>query len=191
MSSSSSSKTSPPPTRRCPPCCNKRARMRRVPVQATLEDFFKALRGSDLEIHLNAQVEAARAVELVGWSDRALLKIALGTTLAKTTVDRALFDEAFDHFFRFSSFENLAAPGGAVRPGVQPGADATPAQDPPEQSPKNQTATGSGGPGAGQAHAGGRARGGPDRHLVLHAKGFLHPEDPAGHGPGTIGPRNL
>jgi len=74
-------------------------------VQATLEDFFKALRGSDLEIHLNAQVDAARAVELVGWSDRALLKSALGTTLAKTTVDRALFDEAFDHFFRFSSFE--------------------------------------------------------------------------------------
>jgi len=50
-------------------------------VQATLEDFFKALRGSDLEIHLNAQVDAARAVELVGWSDRALLKSALGTTL--------------------------------------------------------------------------------------------------------------
>src|SRR3990167_2661529 len=119
MSSSSSSKTSPPPTRRCPPCCNKRARMRRVPVQATLEDFFKALRGSDLEIHLNAQVEAARAVELVGWSDRALLKIALGTTLAKTTVDRALFDEAFDHFFRFSSFENLAAPGSGGPGGCQ------------------------------------------------------------------------
>ena len=46
-------------------------------MQATLEDFFKALRGSDLEIHLNAQVEAARAVELVGWSDRALLKTNL------------------------------------------------------------------------------------------------------------------
>src|SRR3990167_3191158 len=212
MSSSSSSKTSPPPTRRCPPCCNKRARMRRVPVQATLEDFFKALRGSDLEIHLNAQVDAARAVELVGWSDRALLKSALGTTLAKTTVDRALFDEAFDRFFRFSSFETPARPGGrgpARRPTRRRRhTSARPARAKPQKPDSHRlrragrlpgqrrpglvavVAVGRLG-GAGQAHAGSRARGGPDRHLVLHAKGFLHPEDPAGHGPGTAGPRNL
>jgi len=27
-------------------------------VQATLEDFFKALRGSDFEVSLNAQIDA-------------------------------------------------------------------------------------------------------------------------------------
>src|SRR3990167_5436476 len=150
MSSSSSNKTSPPPTSRCPPCCSKRARMRRVPVQATLEDFFKALRGSDLEIHLNAQVDAARAVELVGWRDRALLKSALGTTLAKTTTDRALHDEAFDRFFRFSSFENMAAQGSPAKPSSKPDAnpasDAMAAQDLPDPAQDKQTATGSGGP---------------------------------------------
>ena len=110
-------------------------------MQATLEDFFKALRGSDLEVSLNAQIDAARAVALVGWSDRALLKSALGTTLAKTTPDRALFDDAFDRFFRFSAFENLSAP----------------AQDPPAQSaqsPQDTAATGSGGPGGCQGSGG-------------------------------------
>ena len=119
-------------------------------MQATLEDFFKALRGSDLEISLNAQIDAARAVELVGWSDRTLLKSALGTTLAKTTADRALYDEAFDRFFRFSSFENMAAQGSpALR-----GSDAMAAQDPPDQDQDKQTATGSGGPGGCQGSGG-------------------------------------
>ena len=110
-------------------------------MQATLEDFFKALRGSDFEVSLNAQIDAARAVALVGWSDRALLKSALGATLAKTTPDRALFDDAFDRFFRFSAFENLSAP----------------AQDPPAQSaqsPQDTAATGSGGPGGCQGSGG-------------------------------------
>src|SRR3990167_9309068 len=138
MSSSSLSRTLPRPASNCRPCCSKRARTRRFPVQATLEDFFKALRGSDLEISLNAQVDAARAVALVGWRDRTLLKSALGTTLAKTTPDRSLFDDSFDRFFRFSSFENLAAP----------------AQAPPEQSPKDPAVTGSGGPGGCQGSGG-------------------------------------
>jgi len=110
-------------------------------VQATLEDFFKALRGGDLEVSLNAQIDAARAVELVGWRDRALLKSALGATLAKTTPDRALFDDAFERFFRFSAFENLSAP----------------TQDPPAQSaqsPQNTAAPGSGGPGGCQGSGG-------------------------------------
>ncbi len=124
--------------------------MRRFPVQATLEDFFKALRGSDLEISLNAQIDAARAVALVGWSDRTLLKSALGTTLAKTTTDRALYDEAFDRFFRFNSFENMAAQGGPAKPA----SDAMAAQDLPDPAQDKQTATGSGGPGGCQGSGG-------------------------------------
>ena len=127
-------------------------------MQATLEDFFKALRGSDLEISLNAQVDAARAVELVGWRDRTLLKSALGTTLAKTTTDRALYDEAFDRFFRFSSFENMAAQGSPAKPSSKPDAnpasDAMAAQDLPDPAQDKQTATGSGGPGGCQGSGG-------------------------------------
>ncbi len=68
-------------------------------MHALVEDFFKALRGSDLDVSLNAQVDASRALELVGWSDHHVVKAALGTTLAKSQHDRALFDEVFDRFF--------------------------------------------------------------------------------------------
>ncbi|MFZ5542026.1 MAG: VWA domain-containing protein [Pseudomonadota bacterium] len=115
-------------------------------MQSTLEDFFKALRGSDLDVSLNAQIDAARATALVGWGERELLKSALGTTLAKTLPDRAIFDEAFDRFFRFDSFGTGAAAttGGAVLdPAAQP-------QSPPQEG----NGQGSGGPGGCQGSAG-------------------------------------
>jgi uncharacterized protein with von Willebrand factor type A (vWA) domain len=116
-------------------------------LQATLEDFFKALRGSDLEISLNAQIDAARATALVGWRERDLLKSALGATLAKTLPDRAVFDQTFDRFFRFESFgtRQLApAPAGAE-----------PAPPPQADQPSNaEGGGGSGGPGGCQGSAG-------------------------------------
>ena len=112
-------------------------------MQATLEDFFKALRGSDLDVSLNAQIDAARATELVGWRERELLKSALGTTLAKNLLDRAIFDETFDRFFRFDSFGT-----GAVAQG-KPGAPAQPQNPPPDGGGQ-----GSGGPGGCQGSAG-------------------------------------
>ncbi|WP_306556086.1 VWA domain-containing protein [Acidovorax sp.] len=119
-------------------------------MQATLEDFFKSLRGSDLEVHLNAQVDAARAVELVGWSDRMLLKNALGTTLAKTTTDRVLFDEAFDRFFRFDAFQKPAGSAPGAGQADPQGAD----QTNPDQPKDEQSQTGSGGPGGCQGSGG-------------------------------------
>ena len=122
-------------------------------MQATLEDFFKALRGSDLEVHLNAQVDAARAVELVGWSDRTLLKNALGTTLAKTTADRVLFDEAFDRFFRFDAFQKpMGSASGAPGAGQATSQDAD--QTKPDQPKDAQPQMGSGGPGGCQGSGG-------------------------------------
>jgi uncharacterized protein with von Willebrand factor type A (vWA) domain len=114
-------------------------------MQATLEDFFKALRGSDLDVSLNAQIDAARATALVGWGERDLLKSALGTTLAKTLPDRAIFDEAFDRFFRFDSFGT--GPAGAA------GA-ATGAAQQPQTPPQEGSGQGSGGPGGCQGSAG-------------------------------------
>ncbi|MES3012745.1 MAG: VWA domain-containing protein, partial [Pseudomonadota bacterium] len=116
-------------------------------MQATLEDFFKALRGSDLEISLNAQIDAARATALVGWRERDLLKSALGATLAKTLPDRAVFDQTFDRFFRFDSF-------GTRQLGRAP-AGAEPAPPPQADPPSNaEGGGGSGGPGGCQGSAG-------------------------------------
>ncbi|MGK2898978.1 MAG: VWA domain-containing protein [Burkholderiaceae bacterium] len=118
-------------------------------MQATLEDFFKALRGSDLEISLNAQIDAARATALVGWRERELLKSALGATLAKTLPDRAVFDETFDRFFRFDSFGTRALSKAAPAAGQPP-----PLEE--EQPPSNAEGSGggSGGPGGCQGSAG-------------------------------------
>ena len=115
-------------------------------MQATLEDFFKALRGSDLDVSLNAQVDAARAVQLVGWRDRTLLKSALGATLAKTIPDRALCDDVFERFFRFESFEKTLTPQAPAAPAS--GAGPSEAAAPPGDEPaKSQGAAGSGGSG--------------------------------------------
>ncbi len=113
-------------------------------MQATLEDFFKALRGSDLDVSLNAQIDAARATALVGWRDRDVLKSALGTTLAKTLPEQALFDQTFERFFHFDSF-------GTARP--QGGARAAPPPQAPESQPEG-SGQGSGGPGGCQGSAG-------------------------------------
>ena len=76
-------------------------------MQAALEDLFKALRGSGLDIALNAQIDASQAVDLVGWADRDLLKNALRTTLVKALPDHAVFDDCFERFFSFSAFRQL------------------------------------------------------------------------------------
>ena len=86
-------------------------------MQATLEDFFKALRGATLEPSLDAELDASRAVALIGWSDRELLKSALGTTLAKSLPDREIFDETFERFFEFDAFAGMPPDGGARREG--------------------------------------------------------------------------
>ena len=117
-------------------------------MQATLEDFFKALRGSDLEISLNAQIDAARAIALVGWRERDLLKSALGATLTKTLPDRDVFDQTFDRFFRFDSFGTRSlAPAAA---GAEEGP--LPQSDPPSHAEGD--GQGSGGPGGCQGSAG-------------------------------------
>ncbi len=116
-------------------------------MQNTLEDFFKALRGSDLEVSLNAQVDAARATQLVGWRERDLLKSALGATLAKSEPDRAIFDETFERFFRFDSFGTQAK---ARDPAVS-----TPVPDAPSDLPQQSgNGQGQGGPGGCQGSGG-------------------------------------
>ncbi|MFH1602857.1 MAG: VWA domain-containing protein [Pseudomonadota bacterium] len=121
-------------------------------MQATLEDFFRVLRGSDLEVSLNAQLDAARAVELVGWQDRTLLKSALGTTLAKTIPDRALCDDVFDRFFHFDSFEETLALRAPSESSSSTGPDEALLQA-DDDSATLQAGVGSGGPGGGGGQA--------------------------------------
>ncbi len=72
-----------------------------------LVDFVKALRGNGVRIATSETLDAIHALNLVGYSDRARMKTALSTTLAKTEEEKSRFDACFDQFFQFNDFSRL------------------------------------------------------------------------------------
>ena len=82
-----------------------------APVQATIEEFIKALRASEVRVSPAEAIDAHRALMEIGYQDRTLVKDALCIALAKTPVEVDRFDECFDAFFTRDSFQS-----GASRP---------------------------------------------------------------------------
>lgn len=78
-------------------------------MQVALEDFFRALRASDVKISPAEAIDAHRCVAAVGFADRELFKDALCATLAKTRDEVARFDATFETFFDRQTF-NFAPP---------------------------------------------------------------------------------
>lgn len=74
-------------------------------ITPMLADFLKALREADLRISPAETLEAHRAIDLVGWGDRALLKNTLAITLAKSELEKENFDQCFDRFFAVEDFD--------------------------------------------------------------------------------------
>lgn len=71
-----------------------------------LRRFLQVARGAGLRISAAEGIDAARAVDVIGYADRVALKDTLGLVLAKTPDEKALYDEAFELFFKH---EALAA----------------------------------------------------------------------------------
>jgi uncharacterized protein with von Willebrand factor type A (vWA) domain len=69
-----------------------------------LEDFIFALRGSGIRISISESTDAMRAVELMGYGDREVLKDALSAALAKSQGEKEIFEECFEQFFAFDAF---------------------------------------------------------------------------------------
>jgi uncharacterized protein with von Willebrand factor type A (vWA) domain len=69
-----------------------------------LEDFIFALRGSGIRISISESTDAMRAVELMGYGDREVLKDALSAALAKSQAEKEIFEECFERFFAFDAF---------------------------------------------------------------------------------------
>ncbi len=74
-----------------------------------LRRFFQVARGAGLRISAAEGIDAARAVDLVGFSDRTILKDTLGLILAKTPEEKALYDEAFELYFKRDEFAGKGA----------------------------------------------------------------------------------
>lgn len=81
----------------------------KAPVQATVEEFIKALRASEVRVSPAEAIDAHRALMEVGYEDRRLVRDALCITLAKTPEEVDRFDECFDAFFTRDAFQAEAA----------------------------------------------------------------------------------
>lgn len=65
-----------------------------------LRQFLQAARGAGIRVSAAEGIDAARAVQVVGFADRTVLKDTLSLVLAKTPDEKHLFDECFDLYFR-------------------------------------------------------------------------------------------
>jgi hypothetical protein len=65
-----------------------------------LRQFLQAARSAGMRVSAAEGIDAARAVQVVGFSDRTVLKDTLSLVLAKTPDEKHLFDECFDLYFR-------------------------------------------------------------------------------------------
>ncbi len=82
----------------------------RAAASEPLRRFLQVARGAGLRISAAEGIDAARAVDLVGFSDRATLKDTLGLVLAKTPDEKMLFDETFELYFRRDEFSGSSSP---------------------------------------------------------------------------------
>src|ERR1051326_3795776 len=95
-----------------------------------LRRFFQVARGAGLRVSAAEGIEAARAVDVVGFDDRQLLKDTLALILAKTPEEKDLYDEAFELYFKRDEFargdqtdDMEHAPGDMPDRGPQVGGD--------------------------------------------------------------------
>ena len=91
-------------------------------MQRALEDLIRALRVAGLSISPADSIDAHRAIDVTGFSDRGLAKHALCATLAKSGGEAAVFDIVFDAFFESQAIKT----GEAASQGRQQNLDVLP-----------------------------------------------------------------
>ena len=64
-----------------------------------IPDFIRALRSAGASVSPAEAIDAARALAVVGYADRALMKDSFAIVLAKSEQDKAVHDELFELFF--------------------------------------------------------------------------------------------
>src|ERR1700677_393345 len=79
-------------------------------MDSKLVTFVRALRSAGAEPSTSETIDAARAVALVGYGDRAALKAALGMALAKSDEEKRIHDKVFDLYFTSPSQFRPQAP---------------------------------------------------------------------------------
>ncbi len=90
-----------------------------MPVTEPLRQFLQATRSAGLRVSAAEGIDAARAVRVVGYADRTVLKDTLALVLAKTPDEKALFDECFELYFKRDGFASNDTPSPANTPPPQ------------------------------------------------------------------------
>ena len=93
-----------------------------APASEPLRRFLQVARGAGLRVSAAEGIDAANALDLVGYRDRQILKDTLALLLAKTPEEKDLYDEAFELYFKRDEFAGPTDPdtGSAVRPPISP-----------------------------------------------------------------------
>jgi uncharacterized protein with von Willebrand factor type A (vWA) domain len=126
----------------------------RAAASEPLRRFLQAARGMGLRVSAAEGIDAARAADLVGLEDRTLLKDSLGLVLAKTPAEKALYEEAFELYFRRDALLDARPPAQAAA--SQPTDDGDPDQPDADEGAGQAQSSATGGARA----AGGSARDG-------------------------------
>jgi uncharacterized protein with von Willebrand factor type A (vWA) domain len=95
--------------------------MTAAPASESLRRFLQVARGAGLRVSAAEGIDAANALDLIGYGNRAILKDTLAVLLAKTPEEKDLYDEAFELYFKR---DDLAAAGrteDAAPPPATPG----------------------------------------------------------------------
>ena len=89
-------------------------------MESVLSGFVRALRAAGAPASTAEAIDAARAVALVGYADRALLKDSLAVSLAKTAHDKAIHDKVFELYFASTTAVSSAAKTAGDSDGAEP-----------------------------------------------------------------------
>ena len=86
-----------------------------------LENFITTLRRSGVRVSVTETMDALRAAELSGYTDRRLLKDFLSASLAKSLPEKEMFESCFRHFFSIDDEfgEDFPAEHNTTPPAVQ------------------------------------------------------------------------
>ncbi len=85
-------------------------------MERALTNFIRALRSSEVAVSPAEAIDAARAIGVVGYGDRAVLKHALGCVLAKSPVEKETYSHLFDLYFSREAPNAASAPSLATVP---------------------------------------------------------------------------
>ena len=115
-----------------------------------LRRFLTAARSAGVRISSAESIDAMRAVEVVGFSDRTLLRDSLALLVAKSVEEKQIFEDCFELYFQRNDFSKPNEPGWRTP---------EPEDEDDQEEGGNQGSFPMGGPGGAPGQSGGQGQG--------------------------------